>query len=79
MQETLHFLIESGSTYNHFIEFTSKSFGHLITDLLIDALVDTRHLHQEAKFRILNLGEYLLLNDLLNDQRNGDDDLWFHF
>ena len=50
----------------------------MLIDALIDLLVDARHLHQQAHTRILQFREHLLADDLLDNQRHGDDNARLH-
>ena len=76
MQETLHFLIESSTTDDNLIEVASECLSHLIAYLLAYLLVDDRHVEKHTHAVVLNLGEHLLADNLLDDERHSNDDGW---
>ena len=74
-QECLHFLVECSTSDDDFVELATEGFDNLLTNLLADLLGNDGHGEQEAHAVVLNLGEHLLADYLLDDQRYGDDDL----
>ena len=74
LEELLHLLVEGSATDDDFVEIASEGVDHLFADLLLDLLGDDGHVEQEAHAVVLYLWKYLFLDDLLDDQRHGDDD-----
>ncbi len=79
MHELFHLLIECRAANDDFVEVAAKSCNHLVTNFLVDFLVDDRHSEQQAHTIVLNLRENFLPNDFLNHERYGNDDCRAHF
>ena len=75
-EELLHFLIEGCTSDDNLIEVATERFNHLVANLLVYLLVYNRHVEEKAHTIVLNLWEYLLADDLLDNQRYGYDDGW---
>ena len=73
-EESLHLLIEGSASDNHLIHLASEGFQHFLADHLTHLLRDNGHLQQQAHAVVLNLREYLLADDLLNDEGHGNHD-----
>ena len=76
-EERFDFAVKRSTSDDYFIEFTSKSLHHFLTDHLFHLFGDDRHCHEETHAVVLYFGEYLLSDNLFDDQRNSDDDSWF--
>ena len=77
-QECLHLLVECSTSDDDLVELTAKGLDHLLAYLLTHFLGDDRHGEQQAHAVVLYLGEYLLADNFLDDQRYGDDNLRLH-
>ena len=75
LEECLYFLIESSTSNNYLIEFAAKSIDNLLTYLLAYLFRYNGHREQEAHTVVLYLGEYFLADNLLDNQRHGNDNL----
>ena len=76
LEELLHFLIEGGTANNDFVEVSTESLHNLLLYLLVHLLAHDRHVQQDAHAVVLYLGEYLLADDLLDNERHSDDYGW---
>ena len=78
MEELFHLLREGGSADYYLVEVAAESLGHLLVYALVDSLVQSWHLQEQAYAWVLQLGEHLLLYYLLDNQRHGYDDAWLY-
>ena len=76
MQETFHFLVKGCTTDNHLVEVATEGIGYLVAYLLLHLLADYRHVEQHTHAVVLDLREYLLADNLLDNQRNCNDNGW---
>ena len=76
MEETFYFLVEGSTADNHLVEVATEGIGYLVAYLLLHLLADYRHVEQHTHAVVLNLWEYLLADDLLDNQRHSNDDCW---
>ena len=71
-QDLLYIGIQGGATYNQAVHLTTECIDYLGADLSADDTVDAGDSHQYLHHRLLHYRLYLLLDYLLNYQRNGD-------
>ena len=76
MEETFHFLVKGCTTDNHLVEVATEGIGYLVAYLLLHLLADHRHVEQHTHAVVLDLREYLLADNLLDNQRYRYDDGW---
>ena len=76
MQEALHLLVEGSTTDDNLVEVASEGLCHLFAYLLAHLLADDRHVEKHTHAVVLNLGEHLLADNLLDDEWHGNDDGW---
>ena len=76
MEETFHFLVKGCTTDNHLVEVATEGIGYLVAYLLLHLLADYRHVEQHTHAVVLDLREYLLADNLLDNQRYSYDDSW---
>ena len=69
--------IQGSTAYNEAIHLAAESADYLGADLAADYTVDAGDSHQYLHHGLLHNGLYLLLDNLLNYQRNGDDEFGF--
>ena len=74
LQEVLHFAVEGCAADDDFVEAAAEGLYQALADFVEDAVADERELQQDLHARRLEFGEHVLLDDLFNDERNGDDD-----
>ena len=72
-EELLHLLVEGSTTDNDLIEASAKRVLDLLTDLLVYLTVKHRHVEQQTHAVVLYLREHLLADDLLDNERHGND------
>ena len=77
-KEFLHLLREGCATDDDLIELAAEGVVHLVADALLHLLVHHGHRQQQTYTVVLYLGEYFLTDDLLDNQRHGDDERWLH-
>ena len=58
------------------VELGTEGIGYLVAYLLLHLLADYRHVEQHTHAVVLNLREYLLADNLLDNQRNCNDNGW---
>ena len=76
VEESFNFLVERSAADNHLIEVATEGIAYLVADLLLHLLADDRHVEEHAHTVVLNLREYLLADNLLDNQRHSDDNCW---
>ncbi len=76
MEEVFYFLVEGCTTDNHLIEVATEGIAYLVADLLLYLLADDRHVEEHAHAVVLYLWEYLLADNLLDNQWHCNDDGW---
>ena len=72
-EELLHLLVECSTTDNDLIEASAKRVLDLLTDLLVYLTVEHRHVKEQTHATVLYLREHLLADDLLDNERHGND------
>ena len=77
-EELLDLLREGSTTHDDLIEVTTEGIVYLLADALLHLLAYDGHRQQQAHAVVLYLGEYFLADNLLDDQRYGDDDGGLH-
>ena len=78
LEELLYLLIEGCTAYNDFVEVATECLDNLLLYLLVHLLAHDRHVQQDAHAVVLYLGEYLLADNLLDNERHSDDDSRLH-
>ena len=78
LEELLHLLVEGCAADDDFVHVSAEGLEHLLADHLTHLLGDDGHLQQQAHTVVLHLREHLLADDLLDDERYGDDDDGLH-
>ena len=76
VEESFNFLVERSAADNHLIEVATEGIAYLVADLLLHLLADDRHVEEHAHAVVLDLREYLLADNLLDNQRYSYDDGW---
>ena len=77
-EEVLNLLVEWCATHNHLVRAIAKLAEHELANLLLDALVDDRHVHQEAGTVGLYMWEHFLSYNLIHHERHGEEDVWLN-
>ena len=78
LHEFLNLLIQWGTSYDDLVSLTAEGVIYLLTDTLFHFLRDDGHLHENLNGIVLYLGEHALADDFLDNQRNGDYQMWSH-
>ena len=73
LEEVFYLLIEGCTTDDNLVHVAAKGLQHFLTDHLANLLRDDRHLQKQTHAVVLDLREDFLADNLLNDQRYGDD------
>ena len=73
-EELFYLLVEGCTTHDDLLDVAAEGFEHLLADGLLHLLADYRHIEQQPEGIVLDLREYALADDLLDDERHGDDD-----
>ena len=76
LQEAFYLLIKRCTTYDYLVHVATKGFEHFLANHLAYLLRNNRHLEQQAHTVVLYLWEYLLADNLLDNQRNSNHDSW---
>ena len=74
LQELLHLLVQGSTADDDLVHAATESVQHFLTDHLAHLLRDHGHLQQQTHAVVLDLGEDLFADDLLDDQRHGNHD-----
>ena len=72
-QKLLHILVEGGSADDDDADVSSKCLDDLFADGMFDFVVDDGDFQEKLHGGSLQLGDDLFLDNLLNDERHGDD------
>ena len=78
LQECLYLLVESCTADDDLVELAAEGLDDLLAYPLADFLRDDGHGQKQSHAVVLYLGKHLLADNLLNDQRHGDDNLGLH-
>ena len=73
-QKGLHLAVERSTADDDLVEVAAEGLAHLGEDGGAHLLADDGHGHEQSHLVGLQLGEHLLADDLLDDQRHGDHD-----
>ena len=79
LEEILHILVESGSTYDHFIKAASECVHEFRLHLIENHLVQKRETEQLAYSVLLQNRTHLVLVDFLYHQRHGNHEIRLDF
>ena len=77
-QELLDLFRERSTANDDLIEIAAESIVDLFADAVFHLLAHYRHRQQQAHAVVLDLGEHLLADDLLQNERHGDDERGTH-
>ena len=78
-EEVLYLLVEWSATHNHLVRTLAELAQYKLANLLLDALVDDRHVHQQSGTVGLDMWEYFFSHDLIYHEWYGKDDVWLDF
>ena len=78
-EEVLYLLVEWSATHNHLVRTLAKLAQYKLANLLLDALVDDRHVHQQSGTVGLDMREHFFSHDLIYHEWYGKDDVWLDF
>ena len=79
LEELFYLLVQRCATDDDFVGPSAKGVVDLLTDTCLDLLGNDRHLQHNLDGVALYLGEYALADNLLDDQRYGNDDVRLDF
>ena len=79
IKEVRYLFIHGSPSHDHFTKTSSESIDQLLSDLCIDTGVQQRDIQCHLHRRLAKLRQDHLLVNLLQDQRNRQDQIWFHF
>ena len=79
IKEVRYLFIHGSPSHDHFTKTSSESINQLLSDLCIDTGVQQRDIQCHLHRRLAKLRQDHLLVNLLQDQRNRQDQIWFHF
>ena len=74
LQQTLDLAVEGGTADDDFVEIASEGFFEAVAHLVKNLTTDDGHFEQDLHAVGLKFREHVLLDDFLDDERNGDDD-----
>ena len=74
LEELLNLLVQGCTANDDLVKLSAEGLEHFLADHLAYLLRDDGHLQQQAHAVVLDLREYLLTDDFLDDQRYGDND-----
>ena len=77
--ELFHFLVEGSTSYNHFIEVSTKSIHYLLAYNSLDLVAHNRNFQEEFHSWGFQFGKYILLDNLFDNKGNGDNNFRLDF
>ncbi len=78
-EEVLYLLVGRGQGHNHLVRTLAELAQYKLANLLLDALVDDRHVHQQSGTVGLDMWRYFFSHDLIYHEWYGKDDVWLDF
>ena len=78
-EEVLYLLVERSTTHNNLARTFAKLSQYKLANLLLDALIDDRHVHQQSCTVGLDMWEYFLSYNLVYYKRHRIEDVWLDF